>query len=212
MLNFRSKTCIISLMEVSFIAGTANHAAGASAVVNYTNLVNLETGARENKAVTVIVGSTALNAAAVADLWVVALNNALAEYGGVAIRAGATAYGNLLLALPYTDVAPYPAPALTNTSSMFAGFSNLLYANPLNEQDREVAEATALALQATNDDLRHQVDVLEVRIAASGGSSSPGSTSVVVNNPATDTAQTVMAAIAGFGIGFMLRGARQGDD
>lgn len=205
----RSKSMFCAIAEVSFTAGSNSHAAGSTSTVNLASVINLATGVRESRTITVTVGASAVNAQTLADMWVTALSAVLPAYGGFVARAAAS-YGNFIFGVPYTDEAPYPSWALQH-SGHFAGLTNVAVNNPVMIADLEAAQRRYAVLQSAKEEADHQVDVLELQLAStgSGSSTAPGSTSVTVNNPATNTAQTVMAAIAGFGVGFMVRGARQ---
>lgn len=205
----RSRFMLVYLAELSFVANATNHAAGSSATINFTNLTNLATGVREARSVTVTVGGSSVNAQTLADMWVTALNAVLPAYGAAAFR-GTAAYGNYFIWFPYSDEAPFPGAGLVHTGQ-FTSFGGVAINHPILVADLEAAQTRYEALETSNATLTQRKNVLELQLAATGdgATAGAGSTSVVVNNPATDTTQTVMAAIAGFGVGFMVRGARQ---
>lgn len=210
--SVRSRSMSVFMGEITFSAGAANHAAGSSSSLNFTNLINLATGVREARTVTVTVGASAVSAATLADMWVAALTQVLPTYGGVVFRQGGV-YGNFVLAFPYPDEAPFPGCALVH-SGHFTALSGFTLNNPVLTLDLDAAEKRFTATAAIVDSLEHDKEVLELQLARAGAGTGggAGSTSVVVNNPATNTTQTVMAAIAGFGIGFMVRGARREEE
>lgn len=198
-----SRFCLVYLLEVTFSAGANNHAAGTSALLNFMNLINPQTGARETKSVSVTVGASAMGGPAVADAWAAAINAALSSYGVIAAR-GYGGYANVVVSVPYSAELPvvYVSPAHTG---MFMSLANMITVNPvlekaLTDYSTQISDATT-----TITDLDNQVQILKVQAAAGGseGAASPGSTSVVVSTP-ENKGQTIIAAMAGFSAGFMI--------
>lgn len=198
-----SRLCQALMLEVTYSAGTNNHAAGTSAVITFQNLINPQTGARENKSVGVTVGATAMSGPAVADAWAAAINAAVSSYGVVATR-GAGGYANVLISVPYAAELPAVALSLSHTG-MTTGFMSLITVNPMLEKALTDYSMQISDAATTITDLDNQVQILNVKAAAEGsvGAASPGSTSVVVTAP-ENRGQTVMAAMAGFSVGFMV--------
>lgn len=204
-------------IEIGYLASTNNHAAGSTATIQLYNLTNLATGVKENKSITVVVGATPISAFLCAELWVVALNAALVPYGGFAFKGVPTGYGTVVLLYPYCAEAPFPTQALVNNNGMFTGYTAIVSDSSLarvgfTQADAEIARLQNLAAQldANLVTANQQITVLEASQA--GGEARAGSAVVAVNNPAVSTSQTIMAAIAGFGVGFMVAGKRETEE
>lgn len=185
----RSTAMAAVSIEIGYLASTNNHAAGSTATIQLYNLTNLATGVKENKSITVVVGATPINAFLCAELWVVALNAALVPYGGFAFKGVPTGYGTVVLLYPYCAEAPFPTQALVNNNSMFAGYTAIVSDSALARVGFTQADAEIARLQNL------------INAAPSGSPSAVALTS-------SDSGSTLVAALAGFGVGYAMKGER----
>lgn len=203
----RSSTMTVVLFEVP----AAGVGAGTTTTFNLLNAVNLVTGVKENKSVSVTVGGSAITSNALCDLWVTAFNNAISSCGGAAFKGSAGTTMSFVIMYPYSDATPFTGLLLATNGGHITSMTSQTIGNQLLNQDIAVADLDYIAKLQSIEDLEdllaaanHEKDLLELQLASAGGGSSgaPGSTTVSVAG--SKVSEVLMAAIAGFGVGHMV--------